>query len=717
MAAHGKGDAVGWPRIDLNDFPLHDFVLRFEDQAGVENLLFESDDDGPAHAGAEAEQGGEEEIVGEGAWRGLVGEYAVDRGTDGVVDVEDDDLVAVAQENGAAGRGRHEGDGFDADEIRHCGSLAGSAFRLKARVAWKQACAMEKEPPECGTLMLIAKSQWILRGEPFHPDGDGSDGEFPLILRHLIEQRGLPSGEKLEGFLRPQLKDLADPFEIGEMEQAVARILQAVDAGEKVLLYGDYDVDGVSSIAVMRLTLEAYGLKPRHFIPRRSSEGYGLSLSALERCMAEGDKPDLLIAVDCGTVSVDEIARLRADGVDVIVVDHHEPGPRGRPDVVALVNPKCGGGPTYLCAAGVCFKLAHALMKTRRLPDFDLKPLLEMVTLATVADIVPMVGENRLMVRHGLLRLPQTLNPGLKALQEVCGMNGRATSLDIGFRIGPRLNAAGRMDVPEDALGILLTDCRRSAHEFAQKLEEYNRRRQTHENRIRKEALDIQATRDPSEPVIVLGSRDWHPGVVGIVASRLMRQFHKPTFIVAIDEDGNGKGSGRSIEGVSLVGAIHASREHLLAGGGHDMAAGISVREEKLDDFRAAFAAYVLENTSVDQRLPRLYLDAEIPLSLLSLEFLKEYELLQPFGNGNPQPVFMARRVHLASPPLRMKNHHLRLVLRQGFHEQDAVFFNGGEIDLPDPPWDVAFTIDRNHFRGRTSLQVIIQDVRASIDD
>ena len=564
--------------------------------------------------------------------------------------------------------------------------------------------------------MLIAKSQWILRGEHFQPSGSGSDEVFPAILRHLIEQRGLPSGERLEEFLRPQLKDLGDPFEIGEMDLAVARILQAVDRGEKVLLFGDYDVDGVSSIAVMRLALGAYGLKPRHFIPRRSSEGYGLSTAALERCMREGEKPDLLIAVDCGTVSVDEIARLRGEGVEVIVVDHHEPGPRGRPEVVALVNPKCNGGPTYLCAAGVCFKLAHALMKTRRLPDFDLKPLLELVTLATVADIVPMIGENRLMVRHGLQRLPQTLNPGLRALQESSGMNGRATSLDIGFRIGPRLNAAGRMDVPEDALGILLTDCRRSANELAQRLEEYNRRRQTHENRIRKEALDLLATRDPAEPVIVLGSRDWHPGVVGIVASRLMRQFHKPTFIVAIDEDGNGKGSGRSIEGVSLVEAIHASREHLLAGGGHDMAAGISVREEKLDDFREAFGRFVAATTTPEQRLPRLYLDAELPLSLLSLDFLKDYELLQPFGNGNPQPVFMARRVHLASPPLRMKNHHLRLVLRQGFHEQDAVFFNGGELELPDPPWDVAFTIDRNHFRGRTHLQVILQDVRASID-
>ncbi|MEP4077561.1 single-stranded-DNA-specific exonuclease RecJ [Haloferula sp.] len=564
--------------------------------------------------------------------------------------------------------------------------------------------------------MRAQPTNWILRGAPFQSDGNGDDGEFPGILRHLITQRGLPDGDELETFLRPKLRDLSDPFEIGEMEEAVERVLQAVDRGEKVVIYGDYDVDGVSSIAVTRQVLRAYGLEPRAFIPKRSSEGYGLSTTAVERMMSEGDKPDLLIAVDCGTVSVDEIAALRADGVDVIVVDHHEPGPNGRPDVVALVNPKCGGGPEYLCAAGVCFKLGHALLKTRPLEDFDLKELLELVSVATIADIVPMVGENRLLVRHGLKRLPNTLNPGLKALQDVAGMNGRATSMDVGFRIGPRLNAAGRMDVPEDALATLLTDCRRKAQDMADKLEGYNRQRQALELQIRKEAMAMLAeTFDPeSDPVIVLGSRNWHPGVVGIVASRLMRQFHKPTFIIAIDEDGIGKGSGRSIEGVSLVEAINETRHHLVAGGGHDMAAGVSVHEDKLDEFRKEFGEFVLKGTNEEQRQPRLYVDAEIPFSDLSLDFLKEYELLQPFGNSNPQPIFMSKGVNLSRPPVHMKNNHLRLHLRQGYHERDAVYFGGGEVALPDPPWDIAFTIDRNHFRGRTSLQVIIQGVRAA---
>ena len=565
--------------------------------------------------------------------------------------------------------------------------------------------------------MRALPADWILRGDPFHANGNGAGHPFPAILEHLIRQRGLPVGEDLESFLRPKLRDLSDPFEIPEMAAAVERILAAVDRGENVCIYGDYDVDGVTSITVMRKFLHAYGVEPRHFIPRRSSEGYGLSTAALARCMTEGSKPDLLIAVDCGTVSVDEIAALRADGVDVIVVDHHEPGPRGRPDVVALVNPKAGGsGPTYLCAAGVCFKLAHAMMKTRPAPGFDLKELLDLVAVATIADIVPMIGENRLLVRHGLKRLPMTLNPGLRALQEVTGMNGKATSMDVGFRLGPRLNAAGRMDVPEDALATLLTDCKRLARDLAEKLDDYNKRRQAHETQIRKEAMEmLNATFDPErDPVIVLGSRSWHPGVVGIVASRLMRQFHKPTFIIAIDEAGIGKGSGRSIEGVSLVQAINACRHHLVAGGGHDMAAGLSIAEDKMDAFRKEFAEFVLSTTRPEQRQPKLRVDAEITFDQLSLEFLADYELLQPFGNGNPQPIFMARGVHLSRPPMHMKNQHLRLNLRQGYHEQDAVYFGGGEVLLPDPPWDIAFTIDRNTFRGRTSLQIIMQDVRAA---
>ena len=557
--------------------------------------------------------------------------------------------------------------------------------------------------------------RWIARGEPFQKQELSPPGSFPPILEHLIRQRGLPEGMDLEGYLRPRLQDLADPFLLPDMHQAVQRILLAIDQGQQICVFGDYDIDGVASIALMRKILMSYGMEPRHFIPRRGPEGYGLSLLALERCKQEGPKPDLLITVDCGTVSIKEVAALRADGIDVLIVDHHEPSPGERPDCCALVNPKCGSEFTYLCAAGVVFKLGHALLKTRR-TELDLKELIDLVAVATISDIVPMIGENRLLVRHGLKQLPNTLNPGLRALQEVTGMNGLATSMDVGFRIGPRLNAAGRMDAPDDALAILTTDCRRHAHELAHKLDGYNKERQTHEGLIRREAVEM-LTRDfdsARDPVIVLGSRSWHHGVVGIVASRLMRQYYKPTFIIAIDADGLGKGSGRSIEGVSLVEAIRACEGDFIAGGGHAMAAGLSIEEGQLDSFRNNFAAYVLHHTTEEQRQPKLTYDAEIAFDQLSLEFLSSYDLLQPFGNRNPQPVFISRGVGLSRSPQHMKNHHLRLMLRQGYHEQDAIFFGGGEYALPDPPWDIAFTIDRNTFRGRTTLQLNIQDVRAA---
>lgn len=534
-------------------------------------------------------------------------------------------------------------------------------------------------------------------------------------MEHLIRQRGLPSGVDLEGFLHPKLRDLADPFLIPDMQLAVDRILEAVDQGQKVCVYGDYDVDGVASITLMRHILRGYGVEARTFIPKRGMEGYGLSEAALKRCMSEGDKPDLLITVDCGTVSVNEVALLASEGIDVVIVDHHEPLPGEKPACKALVNPKCGEEFTYLCAAGVVFKLGHALLKARPV-DMDLKEVIDLVAVATIADIVPMIGENRLLVRHGLKFLPKSINKGLMALQEVTGMNGAASSMDVGFRIGPRINAAGRMDAPEDALETLTADCHVEALKLAAKLDAYNRERQNYENRIRTEASEMLTTQfDPiRDPVIVLGSRDWHHGVVGIVASRLMRQYYKPTFVISIDADGVGKGSGRSIEGVSLVDALRSCADDLIAGGGHAMAAGLSIREENIDRFRKHLADFVMNHTTTEQRQPTLWYDAEIAFESLSLDFLADYELLQPFGNSNPQPVFISRGVQLSRPPLHMKNNHLRFTLRQGYHEHDAVFFGGGEHPLPDPPWDIAFTIDRNTYRGRTALQLIIQDVRAS---
>lgn len=563
------------------------------------------------------------------------------------------------------------------------------------------------------------KFKWELRPTGgaccFGPD---LDEQLPPLVRKLLSQRGISSRAEAEKYLRPRLADLGDPFAMREMDVAVARIFRALDAGEKICVYGDYDVDGVSSVTLLMAVLEAYGASPRYFIPVRTKEGYGLSEAALKRCMQEGEKPDLLITVDCGTSSVDEVEALKREGVDVIVLDHHEAGAHGRPGAVAVVNAKMEEDSplTYLCSAGVVFKLAHALLKTRRLDHFDLKNFLDIVAIATVADIVPLVAENRLLTRHGLRLLGEGRNPGLKALNEVTNGPAVPGSSHVSFRIGPRINAAGRMDAPLDAVALLRAGTLPRARELARRLDEYNRLRQSKEEKIRSEAMRmLERDFDPArDRVIVLGSRTWHPGIVGIVASYLMRHYHVPTFIISLDGHGFGKGSGRSVEGISLVQALQACSEHIVSGGGHDMAAGLVIREEKIADFRHAFNAYVAGHGDAVSREPVLHIDAEVGLAELTLDLLDSYELLEPFGNNNPQPVFMARRVSLSDAPRRLQSNHLRLFLRQGTAECDAIYFNGADVPLPDPPWDIAFTIDRNVWRGRSSLSISIQDIRSS---
>lgn len=563
---------------------------------------------------------------------------------------------------------------------------------------------------------MIPKMRWELR--PVPPPGIETghypDYVAPLVSR-LLWQRGITTAEQADNFLLPKLRQLSNPFEMAEMEIAVERVFQAIDNEEEICLYGDYDVDGVTSVTLLRSILRAYDTAPRHFIPIRSREGYGLSKAGIARCLSEGNRPSLLITVDCGTSSVEEVRWLKEEGIDVIILDHHEASPEGRPPAVAVINPKLEGSElSYLCSAGVVFKLIHALLKIRKLPDYELRDYLDLVAVATVADIVPLVAENRLLVRHGIRQLSASRHAGLQMLMEVAGIQSQMNAANVGFRIGPRINAAGRMDSPLDALELLTTHSRERASILAKQLDTHNKRRQEEEANIKTQAVQhLSENFNPEkDDVIVLGSRSWHPGVVGIVASQLMRLYHKPTFVISFDEKGIGKGSGRSIHGVSLVKTIQACKNTLISGGGHDMAAGLVIHEDSLDDFRKAFDIYVKETTTPEQREPLLYIDAEVNFEDLTLELLESYELLEPFGNANPQPIFMCRNVHLTESPRRLNGNHIKLFLRQGFIERDAVFFGGADYILPEPPWDIAFTIDRNVFRGRTSLSISIQAVR-----
>ncbi|MDB4526948.1 single-stranded-DNA-specific exonuclease RecJ [bacterium] len=542
-----------------------------------------------------------------------------------------------------------------------------------------------------------------------------ASAQLSPLVRRLLAQRGLSEPEAIDRFLSPRLSDLSDPFLMPDMQPAVDRLLKAIDENERVVLYGDYDVDGVTSVALIQEVLGKYGLECQGFLPHRMDEGYGVSKSGVERCLKDHD-PQLIIAVDCGTTSIEEVAYLKEHAVDVVICDHHECSQDGRPDCVALVNPKVGDEYHYLCSAGVVFKVAHALLKTRPNPALDLKDYLDIVALGTVADIVPLVSENRILVRKGLHRLRKTDNCGLVALKRETKLGERIQTSDIGFRLGPRLNAAGRLHTAQSALDLLLERDPAEAKSIAQKLDQQNRERQELEYRMYDEALAmIEKGPHPRDRCsIVLGSDDWHPGVVGIVASRLMRRYHRPTFVVAFDETGLGKGSGRSVEKISLVSALNSCDDLLIKGGGHEMAAGLSIWKQNFPDFQQRFEEIVAANARSEYLIPTLYVDAEVQLTELTLSLLDSYEMMEPFGSHNPQPTLLCRNVSLAGDPITISNKHLRLELYQNGTIRDAVYFGAAELELSAPPWDVAFTIQRNEYRGRESLQIHVTNVRSS---
>ncbi|HEY1581759.1 MAG TPA: single-stranded-DNA-specific exonuclease RecJ [Chthoniobacterales bacterium] len=559
--------------------------------------------------------------------------------------------------------------------------------------------------------------RWILAAADGVADRTGLSQEVcgPPCIAHLLQRRGFRTDAEAGDFLRPRLRNLRDPFLLPQMRLAVDRILKAIDLREKIVLYGDYDVDGVTSLALLNEILIAYGTTPALFLPMRLEEGYGLSAEAIERCW-EAHRPSLLIAVDCGTSSCAEIADLCARGADVIVLDHHEPK-KELPDCIALVNPKAAPSSDfrYLCSVGVVFKLCHALLKTRPLPNFDLRRRLDLVALGTVADIVPLEGENRILVHHGAREIAAQRLLGMSQLLELAKVRPPIVAEHIGFRIGPRLNAAGRLTNAEKALHLLLTTDSTEARQLAAELDGQNRERQSLEREIARVAEEKIARKELGDATaIVLGERGWHPGVLGIVASRIARSYHRPAIIIGFDDTGCGKGSGRSIEGFSLVGALANCGDLLEKFGGHEMAAGLTIREENLAAFSAKFVEICGGLLSVEQLEPRLLLDAELRLSDLNWTLLRWHELLQPFGQGNPQPLFLARNVEPTVAPQILKERHLVLRLRQNGRFQRAIFFGGAEEPLPNPPWDVAFKIATDEYEGELRLQMQVEALRSA---
>lgn len=562
--------------------------------------------------------------------------------------------------------------------------------------------------------------RWILPPCENLNGGAISWGEIcgSTCIARLLFRKGFRSADEVQNFLRPRLSSLSDPFLLPQMGAAVARILAALDLHERIVLFGDYDVDGVTSLALLDEMLRAYPAVagPALFLPLRMEEGYGLSRESVERCL-EQHHPQLLIAVDCGTSSSSEIAELKKRGVDVIVLDHHE-AKSELPDCVALVNPKTDSASPfhYLCSVGIVFKLCHALLKTRPLPGFDLKSKLDLVALGTVADIVPLVEENRLLVHRGAIEIAQTSRVGLKKLMQVAGVRPPILPEDIGYRLGPRLNAAGRLSTAEKSLRLLQTHDESEAAALAITLDQQNRERQEVEKEILAAAIaqidkDFDAVGDAA---IVAGARGWHPGVLGIVASRIARKYHRPAIVIGFDENGAGKGSARSIDGLHLVEALSRCAATLEKFGGHEMAAGLTLVEGNFARFAEAFRSAAREMLSEAALQRRLRLDHELPFTEIDMEFLRWHELLQPFGSGNPQPIFFARAVEPVAPPRIVNKKHLIFRLRQGDRNRRAIYFDGAAMELPAAPWDVAFRIGVDEYEGETLVGMRIEAVRAA---
>jgi len=544
--------------------------------------------------------------------------------------------------------------------------------------------------------------------------------DLPLPIAEVMVRRGILGAEEAEAFLDPRLERLSDPLRLPDMAKAVDRIWKALLAGERILVFGDYDVDGVTSTALLCNVLQGLGGIVCRYIPHRIEDGYGLGAEVLKQCL-EKYRPGLIVTVDCGTGSVEAVEAARLAGVDVIVTDHHEASGEIA-YAYALVNPKLGTAEDLhtLAGVGVAFKLCHALIKVgrqRNIPSsghLDMRSLMHLVALGTVADMVPLVGENRILARFGIQVLNKRMSPGIDALARNAGVQQTMTSYHIGFVLGPRINAAGRMASPDTALNLLLAKSVQEAEPLAQILEEANKERQAIEQAILEDAVaEIEPMYDPLVPgVLVVARRSWHPGVVGIVASRLVRRYHRPSIVISIGEDGVGRGSCRSIEGFDLITHLQATGAFLLQYGGHRMAAGLDIPEIKIDDFREAISARAREALASEDLRPRQHIDGWIEPSDLNERFMAAQDKLMPFGHENTTPVWGLRQVLPRSWQVVGDGKHIRLTINTPHGTRDAIGFGMGERERPAGAIDLAFQLRRNVFRGEEKLQLMLQDFR-----
>ncbi len=562
--------------------------------------------------------------------------------------------------------------------------------------------------------MLRSKAKWnMVQAEDSSITMDDSLSLTPLTKR-LLQQRGIVTQQDVQNFLHPQLDDLHDPMLMHDMNKAVERVRKAIDEQEHILIFGDYDADGVSATAVMMEALREMGALVDYYIPNRFTEGYGPNEEAFRNAQSEG--VSLIITVDTGIAANHEADVARELGIDLIITDHHEVQEK-MPDAYAIVHPKCSTDYPFqeLAGVGVAFKFSQAL-----LGDFP-KHLLDLVVIGTIADLVPLQGENRVLASHGLKALSRSIRPGIQALKTVCSLNDQMTEEDIGFAIGPRLNAVGRLQDAYPAVELLLTDSDDEAKQLAEYIQNLNKERQKIVSDIAKEAetmLDAQSGEMPS--VIVVAKEGWNQGVLGIVASRLVNRYDRPTIVLTIDpETKTAKGSARSIDAFDLFTNCMEIRDLFTHFGGHAQAAGMTLPEENVALLRQSLSRKVDEQLEPEDFRQVYTIDSAINVDDITLNTIQEVNQLAPFGMGNPKPLFMIDR----QAPVEMRQigsqlNHLKLKFREGSTELDAIGFGLGDLYekmSPQSQLSVVGELSINEWNGTSKPQVMMKDIR--VDD
>jgi len=545
------------------------------------------------------------------------------------------------------------------------------------------------------------------------------------VLANLLIARGFCTAEKAKAFINPALQDLENPLNLGGMPEAISRIKESLQRKESVLIFGDYDVDGITSIVLLTDILRRFGLNPRNVVPHRLVEGYGMTRETLTRAFLE-EKPDLVIAVDCGTGSVDEVKWLREQDISVIILDHHT-SKDSLPEDCVLVNPHVHDDDdapwVNLCSVGLVFKFCHAFLKVMRedgdnlAGSTDLREYLDLVAMGTVADLVPLLEENRILVTHGLKRLKGCQRPGICSLIEIAGLSlgEELTPVDIGFRIGPRINASGRIDDAALPIKLLLSDNYQESRQIAKLLDNCNRERQDIERTITEHAQRIVSEQFSEDIALIVHDASWHAGVVGIVASRLARKHNRPAIVLASDSDGAIRGSGRSVKGVNLVEVLNHCTEHLQQWGGHPMAVGLTVEPGKLKALRECM------NTRIRELFPdglpesTVKIDAILTVDQLTTGLLEELDHLAPYGQGNPEPVFCLKQVQIRSIFPMGKDHFKFILQRTGMPDLDGVAWNSSQNRPPmGTDIDIAARFHWHAWRGVKTPRLTLMDWRKS---